>query len=436
MKNIGFVEGSNILTFPEIGEYNNKQVTINGQNVSLEGIVTTVVNLQIEIDSVLGSAITISNFTFGKNCCIGSSLINCEYDSDGILTIKNKQSSPFKFNKINISGSTDAIGGNNVKIIIQSDDHELNVSGGTCGIMNAIGTITINNFGTINIRSTGTANSYGIINMDTLTINNFGTMTITSNDDTGITCSTKVIIDNSGIININSSSHGINTNSGVMTINNSGTIIITTINDNNYGIHSARSGTTTINNSGIMSISSSDGHAIYTDISGTTTINNSSIVDINGNIYTRLGILSIEITDSLFSIETSSSSTSIGFTSTPSSWNGRTFTNNSDFSGFTKASICSYLDIPSSITLQSEEQIFNKLKNESEELVQYKSKGTLILQPKSSLEVSEPFKLPEESTLICSGDVKINNSVIRGESSVLLKSNLKNKVLNDSVVSI
>ena len=413
MKNIGFVEGSNILTFPEIGEYNNKQVTINGQNVSLEGIVTTVVNLQIEIDSVLGSAITISNFTFGKNCCIGSSLTNCEYDSDGILTIKNKQSSPFKFNKINISGSTDAIGGgSNVKIIIQSDDHELNVSGGTCGIMNAIGTITINNF---------------------------GTMTITSNDDTGITCSTKVIIDNSGIININSSSHGINTNSGVMTINNSGTIIITTINDNNYGIHSARSGTTTINNSGIMSISSSDEHAIYTDISGTITINNSSIININGNIYTRLGILSIEITDSLFSIETSSSSTSIGFTSTPSTWNGRTFTNNSNFSGFTKASIISYFDnYPSSITLQPGKQVFNKLENTFNQSIYYplQSKGTLILQPKSSLEVSDPFELPQGSTIICSKDTKINNSQIQGESSVLLKSNLENKVLNDSVVSI
>ena len=284
---IGF-DNQHTLTFPTIGTYNGS-VTVNQQTVTLTNIETTVDNLQIEIDSVLGSAITISNFTFGKNCCIGSSLTNCEYDSDGILTIKNKQSSPFKFNKINISGSTDAIGGgSNVKIIIQSDDHELNVSGGTCGIMNAIGTITINNFGTMNIRSTGTANSYGIINMDTLTINNFGTMTITSNDDTGITCSTKVIIDNSGIININSSSHGINTNSGVMTINNSGTIIITTINDNNYGIHSARSGTTTINNSGIISISSSDGHAINNDVSGTTTINNSSIININGNIYTRL----------------------------------------------------------------------------------------------------------------------------------------------------
>ena len=430
MKDIEF-DDQHTLTFSSIGSYNTKEVTVNEQTVKLEGIETTVANLRIEIDSGLTSDIKISNFIFGKSCWIGSSLTNCEYDSDGTLTIKSSQTSPFKFNKINISGGNGAINsGKDTEVIIQSDDHKLNISGGDYGIADVLrATTTINNFGTMNIRGIGGSKSYGILNGNTLTINNSGTMTIISND-TGITCTEEVTIDNSGIIDITS------INSDVTTINNSGIMIINTINDNDYGIHSTDNGITTINNSGIISISSSDGHAIYTDISGTTTINNSSIININGNIYTRLGILSIEITDSLFSIETSSSSTSIGFTSTPSTWNGRTFTNNSDFSGFTKASIHSYLDISSSITLQSGEQVFNKLKNGSEELVQYKSKGTLIFQPKSSLEVSEPFKLPEESTLICSGDVKINNSVIRGESSVLLKSNLKNKVLNDSVVSI
>ena len=436
MKDIGFKEGSNILTFPTIGTYDTKQVTINKQTVTLERITTTIDNLQIEIDSGLTSAITISNFTFGKNCWIGSSLTNCEYDSGGTLKINGDQNSPFKFNKINISGNNGAINnGSNTKIIIRSDDHKLNISGGNYGIADVLGaTTTINNFGTMNIRSSGSSNSYGILNANMLTINNFGMMNITSNDNTGITCLKEVTIDNSGIIDINTKSHCINSES--ITINNSGTMIITTINDNDYGIHSTDNGTTTINNSGIMSISSSDGHAINTDDSGTTTISNSSIININGNINTKLGILSIEITDSLFSIETSTTSTSIGFTSTTSTWNGRTITNNSIFSNFAKALVRSYLDVPSSITLQPGEQILNKLKNKSGELVKYKSEGTLILQPKSSLEVSEPFKLPEESTLICSGDVKINNSVIRGESSVLLKSNLENKVLNDSVVSI
>ena len=164
--------------------------------------------------------------------------------------------------------------------------------------------------------------------------------------------------------------------------------------------------------------------------------NNSSILNLNHIIDTQ-GETIINITDSLFLIETSSTQTSIGFTSTPSTWNGRIFENNSTFSNFTKASITSYFDnYPSSITLQSGEQVFNKLENIFNQSIYYplQSKGTLVLQPKSSLEVSDPFELPQGSTLICSKDTKINNSQIQGESSVLLKSELKDKTITNGKV--
>ena len=158
-------------------------------------------------------------------------------------------------------------------------------------------------------------------------------------------------------------------------------------------------------------------------------------VEVGDTIY-------INISDSLFLVESSSTSTSInftsiGFNSPPSTWNGRTFTNTVHLNNFTKASITSYFDnYPSSITLQSGEQVLNKLENESDSPVFYElqSKGILILQPKSSLEVSDPFELPQGSTLICSKDTKINNSQIQGESSVLLKSELKDKTITNGKV--
>ena len=350
---IGF-DNQHTLTFPIIGTYNGS-VTVNQQTVTLTNIETTIDDLQIEIDSGLTSAIEISSFIFGKNCWIGSSLRNCEYDSGGTLKINSYQPPLFKFNKINISGDSGAT--NNGGITINSDDHELSISGGRY--------------------------YYGIENNRIITINNYG------------------------IMNINGGNYAIN-NSGITTINNYGTI---NISGANYGI----------NNS---------------SLSSSLTFNNFGIIDLNGYISFN-GTTTIDISDSLFLVESSNTSTSIDFTSTSSTWNGRTFTNNSNFSGFTKASIVSYFDnYPSSITLQPGEQVFNKLENTFDESIYYplQSKGTLILQPKSSLEVSDPFELPQGSTLICSKDTKINNSQIQGESSVLLKSELKDKTITNGKV--
>ena len=350
---IGF-DNVNVLTFPTIGTYNGS-VTVNSQTVTLTNIETTIDELKIEIDSGLTSAITISDFIFGKNCWIGSSLTNCEYDSDGTLSIKSSQSrKSFKFNKISINSAGEGGAISNGNVIINGVDHDLTINGGYCGIENN-GTITINNY---------------------------------------------------GIMNINGDNYAIN-NSGITTINNYGTIIIN--NDNSNGID---------NSSSLL------------------TFNNFGIIDLNGYISFN-GTITIDISDSLFLIETSNTSDSIGFTSTPSTWNGRIFTNTSSLSGFTKASITSYFDnYPSSITLQPGEQVFNKLENNSEKPILYElqSKGTLILQPKSSLEVSDPFELPQGSTLICSKDTKINNSQIQGESSVLLKSELKDKTITNGKV--
>ena len=394
-----------VITFPTIGTYYNS-VTVNSQTVTLAGIETTVDNLQIEIDSGLTNPITISAFKFGKNCWIGSSLTNCEYDSGGTLSINAAQSgTSFKFNKIDISSINI---GNNSKIIIRSDDHKLNIN---CDITTSTNNvITINNSGTINI----CCENFGILIQgpdETLTINNSGSMAINGGNGTSA-------INNAGALTIN--------NSGIMTIDgNSLTGVI------------YNSGSMTINNSGKMTINSKLDMISNTAVNDLTTFTNSSTIEFNlENVGLQCsGQTTINITDSLFSWSSDSDFSQIFFTnSTASTWNGRTFTNNSQFQFKGTASITSYFDnYPSSITLQSGEQVFNKLENNSEKPILYElqSKGTLILQPYSSLEVSDHFELPEESTLIVSGETKINDSLIRGQSVILLSSELNGRVLNN-----
>ena len=308
---------------------------------------------------------TISSSKIHKSCYIGSNITNCIYDSDGTLTINAAQTKrSFKFNKISISGSDGAINGNN--IIIRSDDHELNIS----------------------------CSGYGINNSGTLIINNSGSMIIAGG--TGIYNSGSMTINNSGLIAINNDATGIYNNSGAMTINNSGSM---TINSSTLGIR---------NNS------------------QTITFNNSSIINLNGQI-TINGTTTIEITDSLFSIETSNTSTSINFTSTPSTWNGRTFTNSSSFTNFTKASITSYFNsYPSSITLDAKEKNLitisgNTIKNTSDSPLTLCSgpipltnpilinNGVVSLGPNSSLYLPQTLKL-SENVIVVRGDATLDKS--------------------------
>ena len=414
---IQFQEGSNILTFQTVGSYNTKQVTVNDKTVELSGIETTVANLQIEIDSGLTSNIEISDFTFGKSCWIGSSLKSCEYDSKGTLTIKSSQSSPFKFNKINISGDNGAINRSTGVIIINSDDYKLTISGISYGISNYGTSITINNSGIININN----NNYGIYNKGTITINNPGT------------------------IIINNSNRGI-FNEGTMTINNPGTIDIITNNVYN-GIYNSY-GEMTIYNSGSMTINSSN-HGFYNN--GTITFDNSSIINFSCSISIR-GNTNINISDSLFLIESSNTPTSINFRSTPSTWNGRTFTNSSTLNLSGTTSLSSYF---TTCTLKSGEEVVEtliedgKVTNQTDEtkvLLQgqltfdektvLQNDGVVVFQPRSSIEFSEPLEINKGSSLLLSGETKINNSQILGESVVCLNDSSLDDLRLESAVAV
>ena len=349
------ISGNALIFNQDVNKWSTGETNIGSNKFEFSNCnITSGISITFEFTESI-TKITVSDCTINKSCTIGSNITNCEYDSKGTLKINAGQSSsPFKFNKISISGGgSDAISKSGVTI--NSDDHELNISGSNYGIQNSGTTITINNYGTMSISSSW---GNGIQNHGTMIINNYGMMNVNRKDGVGIVCN------------------------------------------------------------------------------GTMIFKNSSIININGTINAQ-GETIINISDSLFLVKPSSTRASIGFSSTPSTWNGRTFVNTSSFSNFTKASITSYFDnYPSSITLQSGEQVFNKLENNSEKPILYElqSKGTLILQPKSSLEVSDPFELPQGSTLICSKDTKINNSQIQGESSVLLKSELKDKTITNGKV--
>ena len=455
----------NVLTFKrDVSGWSNGPTNIDSNQFTFTNCTITS-GIAITFDFSESTSITVSNCTINKSCTIGSNITNCSYDLFGILKINESQSGKhFKFNKINISGDKTSINGYNITIL--SDDHELNIiSNNDYGISNYnYGSMTISNYGTISITSN---RNYGISNKGTMTIDNYGTMTI-SGDNYGIyNDGGSMTINNYGTISITSNhSRGIDNNSKTMAINNSG---IMNINTHDIGICSNGIGTMTINNLGIirldinetgirnfgtmnisnyniMVINCTD-YGIYNDSNSSITFNNSSIINLNlRNGFQSYEITSINISDSLFLIESSSLSTHFDFTSTPSTWNGITFTNSTNLSNFSKVLVdlnhyfkpqspfSNYLEYPTQITLQNGEQYFcNKLKNDSEELLSFElePRGTLILQPHSSLEVSDHFELPEESTLIVSGEAKINDSLIRGQSVILLSSELNGRVLNN-----
>ena len=424
----------NVLTFKrDVSKWSNGPTQIDSNQFTFTNCTITS-GISITFDFSESTSITVSNCTINKSCTIGFNITNCSYDSDGTLIINGSQFSPFKFNKINIRGNSSAINIRNGQIIISSDDHELNIISGNYGIYNNNGTTTINNSGLMTISG---SNSDGIYNSVITTINNSGLITI-SGKSSGINNSGSMTINNSGSMTI-SGNNGIS-NIGIIIINNYGTISITS--NYNYGIYNYRS--MIIDNYGSITISGNNNGIANNK---TLTFNNSSINNLNlSNGFQSYEITTINISDSLFLIESSSTLTSIGFTSTPSTWNGITFTNSSSLSGFSKVLVdlnhyfkpqspfSNYLEYPKQITLQSGEQYFcNKLKNDSEESLSFElePRGTLILQPHSSLEVSDHFELPEESTLIVSGEAKINDSLIRGQSAILLSSELNGRVLNN-----
>ena len=456
----------NTLTFKQnVSGWSNGPVYIDSNQFTFTSCTITS-GITITFDFSESTNITVSNCTINKSCTIGSNITDCVYDLFGILTINASQSGKsFKFNKINISGDKTSISGDNITIL--SDDHELNIisNNDDYGIINYNNEqITINNYGTMTI--SGNRN-YGISNRGTISIDNYGTMTISGNNHGIYNDGASMTINNYGTISITSNhSHGIQNNSKTMAINNSG---IMNINTHDIGIYSNGIGTMTINNLGIirldinetgirnfgtmnisnyniMVINCTD-YGIHNDSNSSMTFNNSSIINLNlRNGFQSYEITSINISDSLFLIESSSLSTHFDFTSTPSTWNGITFTNSTNLSYFTKVLVdlnhyfkpqspfSNYLEYPKQITLQSGEQYFcNKLKNDSEEPLSFElePRGTLILQPHSSLTVSDHFELPEESTLIVSGEAKINDSIIRGQSAILLSSELNGRVLNN-----
>ena len=352
---------------------------------------------------------TIASSKIDKSCYIGSDITNCTYDSDGTLTINAAQSSRFKFNKIDISSINI---GNNSKIIIRSDDHKLNIN---CDITTSTNNvITINNSGTINI----CCENFGILIQgpdETLTINNSGSMAINGGNGTSA-------INNAGALTIN--------NSGIMTIDgNSLTGVI------------YNSGSMTINNSGKMTINSKLDMISNTAVNDLTTFTNSSTIEFNlENVGLQCsGQTTINITDSLFSWSSDSDFSQIFFTnSTASTWNGRTFTNNSQFQFKGTASITSYFNsYPSSITLDAREQILTEITGNIIENITNSpltlcsgpipltnpiiiNNGVVSLGPNSSLYLPQTLKL-SENVILVRGNVTLdkpeqNFSIILNET--------------------
>ena len=437
---------------------------------------------------------TISSSKIHKSCYIGSNITNCIYDSDGTLTINDESQNRtrFKFNKISISSINI---GNNGKIIIRSDDHELNIN---CDITTSTNNvITINNSGTINIG----CENFGILIQgpdETLTINNSGSMAINGTKSaSAINCIGTLTINNSGIMTIN---NDLDKTGALDTISNSGKM--------------------TISNSGKMIINSSNGIISNNAANDLTTFTNSSTVEFNlhNSGFLCSGTNNINITDSLFSYSSDNNTSRIFFTSTPSIWNGRTFTNNSEFS-FEKtpsggtASITSYFNsYPSSITLEAKEQIlteitgniienttnspltlcsgpipltnpiiinngvvslgpksslylpqtlklsenvilvrgnvtldkpeqnFSIILNETDEPLMEEENATtfgrIVLQPHSSFEFPLDFEIPPTVSIIIGNQAKVNNCDISGNSSVLLGKSIENLSINCGKVSI
>ena len=319
---------------------------------------------------------TISSSKIHKSCYIGSDITSCVYDSDGTLTINGSQNSAsFKFNKIDISS---IIISNDSKIIIRSDDHELNINCDTIGILfqGSNRTLTINNSGSMAIN--GGNSTSAINNAGALTINNSGIMTIDGNSLTGVIY-----------------------NSGSMTIYNSGKMTI---------------------NSKLDMISN-------TAVNDLTTFTNSSTIEFNlENVGLQCsGQTTINITDSLFSWSSDSDFSQIFFSSTPSTWNGRTFTNNSQFQFKGTASITSYFNkYPSSIELKTEEQILTPITGNTIENTTNSpiilctgpipltnpiliNNGLVSLGPNSSLYLPQTLKL-SENVIIVRGDVTLDRS--------------------------